>query len=113
MKITQERFIKTLQTGSCWSPDDIRDEINRLLENKNHRWTNHYFQRDHIDKYWYIYDNECYLFVEDEKITVRCDRDNVSSSGMTHTIHIENKRDIELAYDEFRMMTMEDDDTEE
>lgn len=110
MKLTEERFIKTLKTGSCWFADDIRDEINRLLETNNYRWTNHYFQRDHVEKYWFMYDNECYLFIQDDKIIVRCDRDNVNSHGMTHTITVKNRRDIERAYDEFRMMTMEDEE---
>jgi len=111
MKITQDIFYKTLKTGSTpWSVDDIYNEINTLLENKNYRWTNHYFQRDHDEKYWFIYDNECYLFVFDDKIIVRCDRDNVNSSGMTHTITIKKRSDIERAYDEFRMMTMEDEE---
>ena len=110
MKITQEVFYKTLKNGSYFPADRIQDEINHLLETKNYRWTDHSFQRDHDEGYWYIYDNECYLFVFDDKIIVRCDRDAVNSAGQCMTVHIKNKQDIERCYETFRSMTMEDDE---
>jgi hypothetical protein len=110
MKLTQERFVDILKTGNLYDEENIRAEIERLIALRNSAWTNHDIQRDHIEKMYYLYDNECYLFIFDDKIQVRCDRDNVNSSGMTLNFPIKNKHDISKAYDEFRMMTMEDEE---
>ncbi len=106
--ITEEQFVDILKTGTLWLQATIRDQLEEYITENSFRYNNHSFQWDSDDKLYYIYDNECYLFVYDNKIVIRCDRDNVSSSGMRHTFHIEGPRKIHLAYDEFRMMTMED-----
>ena len=110
MKITPKRFLKTLQTGSCWFAEDIYNEINNIIEQQASRWTNHYFRFDPEDKYWYIYDNECYLFVFDDKIILRSDRDSVTSSGDQITITIKNLKDIKSSYEQFMHMSMEDEE---
>ena len=108
--ITQEQFVDILKTGTLWLQDTIRDQLEEYIAENSFCYSNHDFQWDSDDKLYYIYDNECYLFVYDNKIVVRCDRDNVSSSGMSHTININKARNIEQAYEEFKMMTMEDEE---
>lgn len=108
MKITQEDFVKVLKNGSLWKQKNIRDHLEKYINGEANYWTSHAFQWDSMDKLYYIYDNECYLFIEDDKITVRCDRDNVSSSDMTYKYPIKKTKDIEQAYDLFKSMTMED-----
>lgn len=110
MKITQEVFYKTLKNGTYFPADRIRELVEQAIEASSSRWTNHYFQRDHDEKYWYIYDNECYLFVFDDKIIVRCDRDSGHSAGQCMTVQIKNRQDIQTCYETFRSMTMEDEE---
>lgn len=108
--LTEEEFVKVLKTGSIWSQQNIRDYLEEYINNHANHWTSHAFQWDSEDKQYYIYDNECYLFIEDDKITVRCDRENVSSSQMTYKYAIEKQKNIEQAYDLFKSMTMEDEE---
>jgi hypothetical protein len=113
MTITQEDFVKVLKTGALWKQKNIRDHLEEYINSEANYWTSHAFQWDNDDKQYYIYDNECYLIIEDDKITVRCDRENVSSSDMTYKYEIKKQKDIEQAYDLFKSMTMEDEQGEE
>lgn len=116
MTITEEKFMEVLTNGTQWSQKDIRDHLYEYVSDiKNCPvFGYHYIMRDSMENLYYMYDNECYLFIEDEKIIIRCDRENVWSEGMTHKIAINNAKDIELAYETFKSMTMEDEnETEE
>lgn len=108
MTITAEQFIKTLKTGSCWLADQIAAEITTVVDSEPNRWANHSLCWDSDDKFHYIWDNHCYLFIFDDKIILRCDRDNVFSSDTACTIQIKNRSDIASAYQHFKSMTMED-----
>lgn len=110
MSITQEDFVKVLTTGSLWNQKNIcqylTDHINDVRYGP--AWGYHPIRKDKQDNIYYVYDNDCYLFIEDDKITVRCDRTNVWSEGMTHKFTIKQDKDINSAYHTFKMMTMED-----
>jgi len=95
-----------IKHGHKWSAENIKEELDQhLLINSN--VLNHEFRYDRDDKYFYIYDNECFLFVFDEKIELRCDRDNVFSENITFTYKIKEAKDIIVAYDKFKSTTME------
>ena len=114
MLTKEEKFIDVLTRGSIWQQRDIRDYLVEHITTHGPTWGNHLMRRDHDDQLYYIYDNDCYLFIEDDKITVRCDRENVWSEGMTHKFTINKAKDIDNAYATFRSMTMEDEnETEE
>ena len=108
-KISEEEFMNVLKYGSKWHSKKIKEELDKILLN-NSSIFDHEFRFDFDDKYYYIYDNECYLFVFDDKIDIRSDRQNVFSSDKTITYKINEAKDILLAYEHFKSLTIEDED---
>lgn len=95
--------------GTLGMHKKIKEELEKLLV-MNPVNNYHSFSFDTEDKYHFIYDNECYLFVFDGRIEVRCDRENVFSSDKTFTYKIEEIKDISNAYEHFNSVTMESDE---
>lgn len=109
INISKEDLFNTIKHGHNWHSEKIKEELDKLRL-MNASALNHQLRYDSEDKYYYIYDNECYLFVFDGKIEVRCDRENVSSEGKTFTYQISEANDILSAYEHFNSVTMEDDE---
>jgi hypothetical protein len=59
-KISEEDFMNVLKYGRLWHSKKIKEELDKILLT-NSTIFNHEFQFDFDDKYFYIYDNECYL----------------------------------------------------
>jgi len=110
---TVDKFLKVLKNGITYDADYIQNYLEDYIsKHTNQRWVNHDFRFDCDDKYHYIYDNECYLFVEDDKVTVRCDRENVDSEGVNYIMKITNEKSIARAYELFYEMTIEEEKDE-
>lgn len=107
--IKKEDLFDVIKHGYLWHQEKIKDELDKLIV-MNPNGTHHSCRYDNDDKYFYIYDNECYLFVFNDKIEVRCDRENVFSSNKNLTYNIKEAQDILTAYDAFNSMTMEDEE---
>jgi hypothetical protein len=107
--ISKDDLFDVIKYGYIWHAKKIKEELDNFLKKKSHIF-NHGFRYDREDKYYYIYDNDCYLFVFDEKIEVRSDRENVFSANKTATHRIKEVEDIQRAYEHFCSMTMEDDE---
>ena len=106
---TVDKFLRVLKTGDQYDAERIQEELEDYIStHTSQHWANHDFRFDCDDKYHYIYDNECYLFVEDYKVTVRCDRERVESEGVNHVIRVKNRKDLVKAYETFYYMTLED-----
>lgn len=99
-----------IKRGHLWGAENIKDELEKLTAKKSLAFSNHDMRWDVEDKYHYIYDNECNLFIFDKQIQLRCDRENVFSSHQTVNYEIKSVEDIKEAYDRFCSMTMEDED---
>lgn len=100
-----------IKRGHLWGGEQIAQEIKKYIEaNHTSSIISHSMRWDSDDKYHYIYDNECYLFIFEKMIELRCDRDGVFSSHQTIEFPIKSVRDIEIAYERFRSMTMENED---
>jgi hypothetical protein len=106
----KQDFFTAIKHGSIWYDKKITECLRELLEKQSSHYVNHDLRWDKDDKYHYIYDNECYLFVFNDKIEVRSDRENVFSSHQTIVFPIAGKADILNAYQKFVSMTMEDED---
>ena len=106
-KISEEDFMNVLKYGRQWHSKKIKEELEKILL-LNSSIFNHDFSFDLDDKYFYIYDNECYLFIFDDKIDLRSDRDNVYSTDKTFTYEINEAKDVLSAYEHFKSLTMED-----
>ncbi|MBT8596160.1 hypothetical protein A9236_02945 [Polynucleobacter sp. QLW-P1DATA-2] len=109
--IKKEDLFNVIKNGHNWNSKKIEDELKILTTQVPFSISqNHSLRFDRNDKFHYIYDNDCYLFIFDGKIELRCDRDNVFSSYQTIEYPIKSKEDIKLVYDNFVSMTMEDEE---
>lgn len=106
-EITEEKFMDILKNGHEWHSQKIKDELEKILALYVFEFS-HKFYYDNLEKSNCIQDNACFLFVFDEKINIRNDRDNVSSSGKTITFQIKESNDILSAYKHFQALIMED-----
>ena len=106
---SNENLFNINKHGYKWNAKRIKEHLDDLLVMKAHIF-NHFFRFDHEDKYFYIYDNDCYLFVFDKKIEVRSDRENVFSANKTFTYKITESKAIQTAYEHFCSVTMESDE---
>ncbi len=104
-------FFEAIKNGALWHQDKIVAELRIVLaKNPLHIGSTHSIRWDSSDKFYYIYDNECYLFISNDLIELRCDRDNVFSSHKTIAYPIKNANDVGDAYERFLAMTMEDEE---
>lgn len=101
-------FFDVIKHGYVWHSKKIKEELERLVL-LNPIEGNRDLLYDKDEKYYYMYDNECYLFVLDDEIEVRCDRENVFSSYNKFTHQIKEAKDVLTAYENFNSITLEDD----
>lgn len=107
--LSKKDLFDVLKHGCVWHSEKIKAEVEKLVV-MNSRAFEHELRYDHGDKFYFIYDNECYLFIFDGKIEARSDRDNTYSGNKTVTYPINEAQDILAAYERFKSMTMEDDE---
>jgi len=110
--IKKEDLFDVIRHGTIWYGDKIKEGLEKVVAKNTYPFIYSEIRRDSDDKYYYLYDNECYLLIWDQEIEVRCDRSNVFSSGKNIKYPIKTIEDIELAYDLFASMTMEDEEDE-
>ena len=106
--IKKEELFEVIKRGTIWYGDNIKEGLEKVVAKNTFPSVYSEVRRDSDDKYYYLYDNECYLFIWDQEIEVRCDRSKVYSSGNQIKFSIKTIEDIESAYDLFASMTMED-----
>lgn len=109
--LSKQELIDVLKYGHKWHTDKINGELEKLVSVSSLAF-NHEIQYDNRETLHYIYDNECYLFVFDGRIEVRCDRDNVFSANKTFEFPIRNAKDILSAYEKFKSTILESEDDE-
>ena len=105
--IAKEDLFNVIKHGHTWHADRIKEELERMVLNDSSIF-NHNFYYDFEDKYHFIYDGECYLFIFDQKIELRSDKNNVFNSGKTLIYKIMGKQDISTAYKNFKSLLTED-----
>jgi len=110
--IKKEDLFNVIKHGTAWINDKIKTELEKIIAKNTYPFINSSFRWDSDDKYYYIYENECYLFIFDGIMETRCDRENVHSSGKGFKYPIKTIEDIELAYNNFASMTMEGEEDE-
>ncbi len=91
--ISKDDLFDVIRHGYIWHSVKIKDHLSQVLASSANQF-NHDFRYDSEDNYYYIYDNECYIFVFDGKIEVRCDRDNTFSANKSFTYQINDAKDI-------------------
>ncbi len=99
--VSNEDLFTIIKHGHLWQDKKIKEEIEKIMAD------DYFFLWDSEDKYYYIYDNECYLLISDKKIELRSYRVNVDSSDKNIDFEINSKEDIKLAYEKFKSMINE------
>lgn len=106
--LTEEQFMTVLETGTLWTKDNIEQVVKELHHTTSDVWQ----LQAHVSKEdgWYMYCNECYLFIEDESITVRNDRESGMYANSSWTYKIDGMESIRAAFDDFKSCTVQEDD---
>ena len=105
--IVKQDLFNVIKHGHTWYAEKIKEELRRIIFNNSHIF-DHDFNYDREEKYHFIYDDECHLFIFDGQIELRSDRDNVFSSDKTFIYKIRGKQDVLTAYEHFKSLLMED-----
>lgn len=110
--ISKEDLFNVIKYGHAWHAEKIKEELWKLMVMSSNQF-NHDFRYDNEDNYYFIYDDECTLFIFDGKIEMRSDRDNVFSTDKTFTYEIKKPEDITSAYEHFKSLLMEGEDEDD
>lgn len=109
--VRKEDLFNVIKHGHKWYEEIIKEGLQKIIDKNYSSFNdNHSIRWDSDDNYHFIYDNECYLFIFERRIELRCDRENVFSSHQAINFPITTVNDIELAYEKFKSMTMEGED---
>ena len=89
-----------------WDSQTIVKNLNDVI--KRHARgvaTEHIVNCDNVDELYWIWDNQCSLFVEDGKITLQNNRDDIECEVRNVDFAIKHACDISAAYGKFMEMT--------
>ena len=106
-EIEKKDLFNVIESGSSWTCNKIKATIEGIQTEsvfdygRDVRW-------DEDGECHYIWVNECYLFIFNGGIVLRCDRENVFSSGVKVTFPVESVSDVQAAYNKYHSMTIED-----
>jgi hypothetical protein len=107
-EITPEELFRLIKSGNPWNAKKIKDALEELIESyKSNITMGHIFAFDTEDQFYYLHDNNCYLFVYDEEIETRSDRTDVLNEGLTAKFPITDMLNIKDAYNHFCGITLE------
>jgi len=96
----------TVTSTESWPADKISDAVLELLENPCTPYS-HMLDFYGDGNYHYIYDSECYFFIFDGKIELRCDRDFGANAQESVVYKISGENDIVTAYNAFKTLLAE------
>ena len=97
--IKKEELFDLIKGGNNWINEKIIEKLEKLIVSSDF---NHKIEFDNNENIYYIYDDECNLFVVDGKIILRCDRDNKPITFKEIEFKILNDTDIVRAYEKFK-----------
>lgn len=104
-------FMDAIKHGHLWHINKIKKHLDEMFTNPASPYHHaHEVRRDHNDDLYFICDNNCYLFIDDDLIELRSDRENVPSSHQTIKYPIKSANDIVAAYKHFNDLTREDEE---
>lgn len=105
--LTKQELLDVIQYGCVWHVKRIKDELEKVIAGS---------QLDYLEISWddddggffYVYDNECNLFVENGAIDLRCDRDSCPNPYKNINHPIKSLKDLEDCFNTFVDMVLED-----
>lgn len=104
-KLTNQELLDALKYGHHWHMARIKNELEGIIASNSN--DHHVLKWERDEKFYYLYDVECYLFIEDGLISTRSDKDNVASTDKTVNYPIKSMNDIRIAYEGFIALTLE------
>lgn len=107
-ELNKKDLFDTINYGTAWHTERIKAELEKIIASRSKNALELNWDAD--DKFYYLYNNECYLFVENGVVSVRSDKDNVASTDKTFKHPINSIDDIKAAYAKFNSVTMEGED---
>ena len=110
-KISNKDLLNIIKHGHAWPAEKIKEVLEKTIKKSADIFGHHDFSYDFDDKYHFIYDSDCTLFIFDGKIEIRCDRDVGPSANKTYTRQIKEEKDIPSAYQLFRSVIVEDEES--
>lgn len=104
-------FFDAMKHGHLWHIKKITGHLHDMLTKPEspYQW-DHEIRQDRNEDLLFILDNNCYLFIYDDLIELRSDRENVPSSHQTIKYQIKSANDIVAAYKHFVDLTREDEE---
>ena len=106
--LSKKDLFEAIKHGHAWHVERIKKELEEIIASSSKNELQ--LDWDDDEKFYYLYDAECYLFVEDGLISTRSDKDNVPSTDITVEFPINNLDDIRTAYQRFIALTLEGED---
>ena len=110
-KISNKDLLNIIKHGHAWHAEKIKEVLETTIQNCSNVFGNHIFNYDVDDKYHFIFDDDCTLFIFDGVIEIRCDREVGPSANKTYTQQIKKEEDIPLAYQLFLSVIAEDEES--
>lgn len=97
--LSKKDLFEAIKHGHAWHVERIKEELVKIIADSSLSHLN--FEWDDEDKFYFVCDNECYLFVEDGCIDVRCDRDDFVTPFKVFKHPINAVTDIPPAFAKF------------
>lgn len=107
--ISKKDLFDVIKYGHIWHIDRIKDELEKIISNSS-SYSHMEIRWDGDEKIFYVFELDCYLFVDDGVVSVRSDRDNTPSTDVTTEYRIKTVDDIKNSFRHFTNLTREGDD---
>lgn len=100
-EINKQDLFNVIKYGHVWHLKRIKEFFSNEMQSSLVSEHHSHFGYDREDNYYYLHDNDCYLFISDGLIEVRSDRVNVLSEDKIYKFEINDAQDILRAYEKF------------
>ena len=104
-ELSKKDLFEAIKHGHAWHMQRIKEELEKIIASSPISYCE--IDWDVDDKFYYLYDAECYLFFEDGLVTTRSDKDNVANTGLTVNHPINSFDDLQVAFKYFIALTLE------
>lgn len=90
-----------IKYGCIWHRNRIKEELEKIISSDDVAFECE-IRRDDDDEFHCIYQNECYLFIKNGAIELRCDRPNEEFESMSDLISINSAADVQAVFARFK-----------
>ena len=98
-ELNKKDIFEAIKFGHAWHAERIKEELVKLIVNSSYSHLE--FDWDDDDNFYYLYEKECNLFVENGFIELRCDRDDFANPFKVFKHPVNAVTDIQPIFEEF------------